>query len=89
MLLKAMFFYYKYKEYGHLSNRTLDEMISGSRIEVAKIKNPGDFTLWNHLQKKYPVGESLGNRKPGWHIECSAMSKISVSILIFMVVALI
>ena len=67
----------KYKEYGHLSNRTLDEMISGSRIEVAKIKkNPGDFTLWKPSSKEIPGWESpWGIGRPGWHIECSAMSK--------------
>ena len=67
----------KFPEYGSLSNRTLDEMISGSRVEIADYKiNPGDFVLWKPSEKNIPVWESpWGRGRPGWHIECSAMSK--------------
>ncbi len=67
----------KFPEYGSLSNRTLDEMISGSRVEVADYKiNPGDFILWKPSEPNVPGWESpWGRGRPGWHIECSAMSK--------------
>ena len=67
----------KFPEYGSLSNRTLDEMISGSRVEVADYKiNPGDFVLWKPSEQNIPGWESpWGRGRPGWHIECSAMSK--------------
>ncbi len=67
----------KFLEYGSLSNRTLDEMISGSRVEVADYKiNPGDFVLWKPSEQNIPGWESpWGRGRPGWHIECSAMSK--------------
>ncbi len=67
----------KYKNYGSLSGRSLDEMISGSRIEVAEYKeNPGDFVLWKPSSKNLPGWDSpWGRGRPGWHIECSAMSK--------------
>ncbi|MBQ9314817.1 MAG: cysteine--tRNA ligase [Clostridia bacterium] len=68
----------KFKEYGKLSGRTLDDNISGERIEVADDKqNPEDFALWKkadrtHLMKwPSPWGEGY----PGWHIECSVMSR--------------
>ena len=67
----------KFPEYGSLSNRTLDEMISGSRVEIADYKiNPGDFVLWKPSEQNIPGWESpWGRGRPGWHIECSAMSK--------------
>ncbi len=67
----------KFPEYGNLSNRTLDEMISGSRVEIADYKiNPGDFVLWKPSEQNIPGWESpWGRGRPGWHIECSAMSK--------------
>ncbi len=67
----------KFPEYGSLSNRTLEEMISGSRVEVADYKiNPGDFVLWKPSDQNIPGWESpWGRGRPGWHIECSAMSK--------------
>ena len=67
----------KFSEYGSLSNRTLDEMISGSRVEIADYKiNPGDFVLWKPSEQNIPGWESpWGRGRPGWHIECSAMSK--------------
>ena len=67
----------KYKNYGALSGRSLSEMISGSRVEVAKYKkNPGDFIMWKPSSEKLPGWNSpWGKGRPGWHIECSAMSK--------------
>ena len=67
----------KYKNYGALSGRSLSEMISGSRVEVAEYKkNPGDFILWKPSSEKLPGWNSpWGKGRPGWHIECSAMSK--------------
>ncbi len=67
----------KYKNYGALSGRSLDEMISGSRVEVADYKeNPGDFILWKPSSENLPGWDSpWGRGRPGWHIECSAMSK--------------
>lgn len=68
-----------YKDYGELSNRSLDEMIAGARVEVAKYKkDPLDFVLWkpaDNEDDKSSVFESpWGKGRPGWHIECSAMS---------------
>ena len=67
----------KYKNYGSLSGRPLDEMISGSRVNVEDYKNnPGDFILWKPSSSDQPGWESpWGRGRPGWHIECSAMSK--------------
>ena len=67
----------KFPEYGSLSNRTLEEMISGSRVEVADYKiNSGDFILWKPSDQNIPGWDSpWGRGRPGWHIECSAMSK--------------
>lgn len=68
----------KFKDYGNLSRRNLDESLSGERITVKSDKeNPEDFALWkkaddNHLMK-WPSPWGLGY--PGWHIECSIMSK--------------
>lgn len=67
----------KFKNYGHLSNRTLDEAISGERIEVASDKeNKEDFALWKKAENghimKWP--SPWGEGYPGWHIECSVMS---------------
>jgi cysteinyl-tRNA synthetase len=68
-----------YADYGKLSNRNLDEMISGSRVEIADYKkNPLDFVLWKPADKEddeSSIFESpWGSGRPGWHIECSAMS---------------
>lgn len=68
-----------YKNYGALSNRNLDEMISGSRIEVAAYKkNPLDFVLWKPADAQDDASSIFespwGKGRPGWHIECSAMS---------------
>ena len=64
-------------DYGKLSNRTLDEMIAGARIEVASYKkDPSDFILWKPSSGSEPGWPSpWGNGRPGWHIECSAMSE--------------
>ena len=62
--------------YGQLSKRSLDEMIAGARVEVAPYKdNPMDFVLWKPSKPDEPGWESpWGRGRPGWHIECSAMS---------------
>ena len=67
----------KYNKYGELSGRSLDDMISGSRINIAEYKkNPGDFILWKPSSDDLPGWDSpWGRGRPGWHIECSAMSK--------------
>lgn len=67
----------RYKDYGSLSGRSLKEMISGSRVDVQDYKkNPGDFILWKPSSNNQPGWESpWGRGRPGWHIECSAMSK--------------
>ncbi len=64
-------------EYGRLSRRTLDEMIDGARVEVAPYKRAaGDFVLWKPSSPDLPGWESpWGRGRPGWHIECSAMSE--------------
>jgi cysteinyl-tRNA synthetase len=65
------------KDYGALSNRKLEEQQAGARIAVeANKKNPGDFVLWKLSSVEEPGWESpWGRGRPGWHIECSAMSK--------------
>jgi len=63
-------------DYGKLSKRPLDEMIAGARVEVAPYKrDPQDFVLWKPSKANEPAWDSpWGNGRPGWHIECSAMS---------------
>src|SRR5207248_5438608 len=63
-------------DYGKLSRRPLDEMIAGARVEVAPYKkNPMDFVLWKPSDEATPGWESpWGRGRPGWHLECSAMS---------------
>ena len=67
----------KYKEYGELSKRALDEMIDGARIEVADYKkSPRDFILWKPSNDDQPGWQSpWGLGRPGWHIECTSMIK--------------
>jgi len=67
----------KFKDYGKLSNKNLDELIAGSRVEVSENKrNPEDFVLWKPSKDKEPFWESpWGKGRPGWHLECSVMSK--------------
>jgi cysteinyl-tRNA synthetase len=67
------------KDYGKLSNRSLDEMIAGARVEVAPFKkDPTDFVLWKPSKPGEPAWPSPAGIKtpgrPGWHIECSAMA---------------
>jgi cysteinyl-tRNA synthetase len=66
----------KYHDYGKLSGRKLEEMIAGSRVEVdPRKKNPFDFVLWKASKPDEPQWDSpWGKGRPGWHIECSAMS---------------
>jgi len=63
-------------DYGRLSKRPLDEMIAGARVEVAPYKrDPQDFVLWKPSKPNEPGWVSpWGRGRPGWHIECSAMS---------------
>ena len=64
-----------FERYGELSNRDIDEMLSGARVEVAEYKkNPGDFVLWKPSKDDEPGWDSpWGYGRPGWHIECSSM----------------
>lgn len=64
-------------DYGQLSGRSLDEMEAGARVEVASYKkDPMDFVLWKPSKEGEPSWPSpWSNGRPGWHIECSAMSK--------------
>ena len=65
----------KFSEYGKLSKKNIEELESGSRIEIDESKNnPLDFALWK-FSHSLPVWDSpWGSGRPGWHIECSAMS---------------
>ena len=67
----------KFPEYGGLSGRHLDEMMAGARVGINdKKKNPLDFVLWKKSKDDEPFWESpWGKGRPGWHIECSAMSR--------------
>ena len=67
----------KFDEYGQLSNKKLEELIAGSRIEVSdNKKNSEDFVLWKPSFDNEPSWDSpWGKGRPGWHLECSAMSK--------------
>ena len=66
-----------YADYGALSGRSVEDMIAGARVEVAPFKrNPMDFVLWKPSDAETPGWESpWGRGRPGWHIECSAMSR--------------
>ncbi|MHC0614852.1 cysteine--tRNA ligase [Komagataeibacter oboediens] len=66
-----------YPSYGALSGRTPDDLIAGARVEVAPYKrDPGDFVLWKPSDDQTPGWDSpWGRGRPGWHIECSAMSQ--------------
>lgn len=64
-----------FPEYGKLSNQKMDEILSGARIEIDKEKkNPADFVLWKRGDKGLTWDSPWGKGRPGWHIECSAMS---------------
>ena len=66
----------KFKYYGQLSGRNLDDMLAGARIDVDdRKKNPMDFALWKSAKPGEPSWTSpWGQGRPGWHIECSTMS---------------
>jgi len=66
----------KFDEYGKLSGKNIDELEAGSRVEVNdNKKNPLDFSLWKKAKEGEPAWDSpWGKGRPGWHIECSAMS---------------
>ena len=67
----------KFSDYGKLSNKKLEELIAGSRIEISENKkNSEDFVLWKPSNDNEPSWDSpWGKGRPGWHLECSAMSK--------------
>jgi cysteinyl-tRNA synthetase len=66
----------KFKDYGKLSGKNLDELQAGSRVDIQDAKqNPLDFVLWKMAKPDEPSWDSpWGKGRPGWHIECSAMS---------------
>ena len=66
----------KFASYGRLSHKNLEDLQAGARVEVDEIKkNPMDFVLWKAAKANEPSWLSpWGNGRPGWHIECSAMS---------------
>jgi len=66
-----------FKGYGKLSNKNLNELKAGSRVEVSKLKkNPMDFVLWKPSSTEDPGWDSpWGKGRPGWHLECSVMSE--------------
>ncbi|MBF0449547.1 MAG: cysteine--tRNA ligase [Candidatus Magnetomorum sp.] len=65
-----------FTDYGHLSGRKLEDMAAGARVDIDERKhNPHDFALWKSAKPGEPFWESpWGKGRPGWHIECSAMS---------------
>ncbi|WP_435164591.1 cysteine--tRNA ligase [Candidatus Pelagibacter bacterium nBUS_28] len=67
----------KFKDYGKLSNKKLEDLIAGSRVEVSDNKKSSeDFVLWKPSLENEPSWDSpWGKGRPGWHLECSAMSK--------------
>ena len=66
-----------FKDYGKLSNKNLDELKAGNRIEISDLKkNPMDFVLWKPSKNEDPGWKSpWGRGRPGWHLECSVMSE--------------
>ena len=66
----------QYERYGELSRRDPEELLAGARVEIAPYKqHAGDFVLWKPSDEKTPGWDSpWGRGRPGWHIECSAMS---------------
>jgi cysteinyl-tRNA synthetase len=67
----------KFDEYGKLSHQPLEDLMSGARINIGELKRePMDFALWKSSKPGEPAWESpWGPGRPGWHIECSAMSR--------------
>lgn len=65
------------KDYGKLSKKNIDDLISGSRVEISEEKNnPIDFALWKKAKEGEPSWASpWGAGRPGWHIECSVMAR--------------
>jgi len=72
----VVFSIYKFQDYGKLSGKNIDELQAGARIDIDdKKNNPLDFVLWKGAKPGEPSWESpWGMGRPGWHIECSAMS---------------
>ncbi len=66
-----------FKNYGKLSNKNSEQLVSGSRVEVSKYKkDPLDFVLWKPSEENDPGWDSpWGRGRPGWHLECSVMSE--------------
>jgi len=66
----------KFQNYGKLSRKNLEELLAGARIDIEESKrDPRDFTLWKQAKEGEPGWDSpWGYGRPGWHIECSAMS---------------
>jgi len=73
----ALFRVASYEKYGRLSRRSRADLIAGARVEIAPYKeDPGDFVLWKPSTPEQPGWDSpWGRGRPGWHIECSAMSE--------------
>jgi len=67
----------KFNDYGKLYNKNIDELIAGSRVEISENKNNAeDFVLWKPSKSDEPFWDSpWGKGRPGWHLECSAMSQ--------------
>ena len=67
----------KFKDYGKLSNKNLEDLIAGARVNISdNKKNPEDFVLWKPSNENEPFWISpWGKGRPGWHLECSVMSK--------------
>ena len=67
----------KYADYGKLSNKKVSELIAGARVEISQSKKtPADFVLWKPSSSEEPGWDSpWGRGRPGWHLECSAMSE--------------
>ena len=65
------------KDYGKLSNKKLEDLISGARVDISDIKkNPADFALWKAKKEGEPFWKAPWSEgRPGWHIECSVMAK--------------
>ena len=72
---EVLFHVRAFDAYGALSNRSLDDMVAGARVEVSALKrDPADFVLWKPAKPEEPGWDSpWGRGRPGWHIECSAM----------------
>jgi len=71
----------KFKDYGKLSGKNLDDLVAGARVDIeSNKKDPLDFVLWKKAKSDEPSWPSpWGDGRPGWHIECSAMSNHFIS----------